>query len=111
MVDAGVLTGLLHLGSDRRLARLASFACALVATWLINRSTTFADRAGALSLAEFIRYAGASSGAAVVNLGVYLALTSGCDVFRREPVIAIAAATGLSMSLNFWSYLRLVFAR
>ena len=68
VIDSGVLTGLVWLGLDPWSARLVSFAAALVTTWLVNRTRTFGDRAGAPSLQEFGRYAAASLAAAKIVL-------------------------------------------
>ncbi|WP_448952005.1 GtrA family protein [Labrys neptuniae] len=108
--DAGVLTILVNLGLDARLGRLASFACAVVVTWLINRAFTFGDRIGPNIVTEFARYLSASTLAALVNLCAFMGLVTLGGPFAHWPVLAVALATGLSMSLNFWSYLRLVFA-
>jgi putative flippase GtrA len=110
IVDAGLLMLLIAAGAGPRFGRLVSFVAALVTTWLINRSRTFADRAGPPSLAEFGRYAAASSVAALLNLLVYMALVTWVEDFRQWPVLALAVATALSMSVNFLSYLSLVFA-
>ncbi|OCC01454.1 hypothetical protein BA190_28630 [Labrys sp. WJW] len=107
--DAGILTILVNLGLDARLARLASFACAMVVTWLINRSLTFGDRAGTDIAAEFLRYLSASALAALVNLGAFMALVTLGGPFARWPVLAVAIAVALSMTLNFWSYFKMVF--
>lgn len=109
-VDAGILTLLVDLGLDPRLARPASFAGAMVATWLINRSLAFGDRAGSDIGSEFLRYVSASALAALVNLGTFMVLVTIGGPFARWPVLAMALAVALSMSLNFWSYLRLVFS-
>lgn len=108
--DAGILTALVNLGLDARLARLVSFACAMVVTWLINRSLAFGDRAGSDIVSEFLRYLSASVLAALVNLGAFMALVTLGGPFERWPVLAVAVAIALSMSLNFWSYLKVVFA-
>ncbi|WP_454813646.1 GtrA family protein [Labrys neptuniae] len=108
--DAGILTALVNLGLDARLARLVSFACAMVVTWLINRSLAFGDRAGSDIVSEFLRYLSASVLAALVNLGAFMALVTLGGPFARWPVLAVAVAIALSMSLNFWSYLKVVFA-
>lgn len=111
LVDAGVLKALIWTGLDPRPARLVSFLAALATTWIVNRSAAFRDRAGPPSLAEFGRYAAASAAAGAVNLGVYFGLVTAVPVFAAWPVAALAVATAASMSLNFWSYFRLVFAR
>jgi putative flippase GtrA len=110
-VDASVLSVAIWLGSGPRLGRLVSFLAALTATWLINRSRTFGDRAGPPSLLEFIRYATASSLAGLVNLGVYMALVSSAPFFRAWPILALAVSTAVAMLINFWSYLKVVFAQ
>ncbi|MEW9304757.1 GtrA family protein [Labrys neptuniae] len=107
--DAGILTILVNLGLDARLARLASFAGAVVVTWLINRSLAFGDRAGSDIAAEFLRYLSASALAALINLGTFMALVTLGGPFARWPVLAVAIAVALSMTLNFWSYFKAVF--
>lgn len=111
VVDAGVLTLLVQVGLDPRPARLVSFAAAVLTTWLINRSRTFGDRAGPPSLAELGRYVAASLAAATCNLAVFMALVSALEVFRAMPVLAVAVATLVGMSINFWSYSSIVFRR
>jgi putative flippase GtrA len=110
LVDAGVLSILIWLGSGPRGGRLISFVSAMATTWLVNRSRTFADRAGPPSLREFAHYATASSLSAAVNLGVYMALVSWAGPFRARPVLALAVSTVAAMALNFWSYWKVVFA-
>src|SRR3954453_12927669 len=110
VVDVGILTGLVWLGADPRPGRLASFLAAMTVTWLINRSTTFGDRVGTPTFAEFLRYGAASAVAAIINLGVYMGLVTWGEPFRTWPVLAVTIATALSMAVNFWSYLKLVFA-
>jgi putative flippase GtrA len=109
-VDAAVLTGLVWLGAEPRLARLASFAIAMIATWLINRRRAFGDRAGPPSLREFAQYAAASMLGALVNLAIFMALVTWGEPFRSWPVAALTLATGVSLFINFWSYLKVVFA-
>ncbi|CAM5765612.1 hypothetical protein LMIY3S_01541 [Labrys miyagiensis] len=108
-VDAGILTVLTHQGLDARVARLASFGCALVATWLLNCSLAFGDRADAPSLAEFVQYASASALAGLINLALFTTLVTLGGPMADMPVLAVALATGVSMSVNFWSYLTIVF--
>jgi putative flippase GtrA len=108
-VDAGVVTVMTTHGLDPRPARLFSFLLAIVTTWLINRRHAFGDRVGKPSLAEFLRYASASSLAALINLGVFMGLVSAQTYFAAQPMLAVAIATACSMSFNYWSYLKLVF--
>jgi putative flippase GtrA len=110
VVDAGLLTLVVRLGLDPWSGRLVSFAAALTATWLVNRSRTFGDRAGRPSLREFGQYAAASMVAAAINLAVYMLLVTWGGPFRAWPVLAVAVATAVSMSVNFWSYMTIVFA-
>lgn len=108
-VDAGILQSLVWLGSDPLVARLGSFAAAIVATWLVNRRFAFGDRAKGSMVWEFLRYLAASALAAIINLGVYTLLILWGDPFRSQPVLALVIATAVSMTVNFVSYLKLVF--
>jgi putative flippase GtrA len=111
-VDAGVLMALLWGGLDPVLARCFSIACALVSTWLVNRSLAFADRAPSRpSLPEFLRYVSASLVALLVNFGIYWLLFRWGGIFAQWPVLALVAGTGVSMCVNFISYFKVVFAR
>jgi putative flippase GtrA len=110
VVDAGLLWLLVISGVDPRPARLASFAAAVLVTWLINRSRTFEDRAGPPSLREFGRYLTASIAAAALNLGIYMSLVSFVPAFTAMPVLAVAVSTLAGMGLNFWSYATVVFS-
>ena len=88
VTDAAILTGLVALGAEPRLARFVSFAVAMVATWLINRRRAFGDRAGPASFREFGQYALASAFGALVNLAIYMALVTWGEPFRSAPVLA-----------------------
>jgi putative flippase GtrA len=111
LVDAGILSALVDAGLDARMARPASFFCALLVTWQINRSRTFGDREAEGALAEFVRYASASSLAALINLGIFTVLVTMSGFLAKWPVLAIAIATAISMSVNFLSYMKFVFNR
>lgn len=111
VVDAGVLKALIWLGLDARPARLVSFVAALTATWLVNRSRAFGDRTGPPTFAEFGRYAAASLAAGLINLAVFFGLVTLVPLFARWPVAALAVATLVSMSVNFWSYAKVVFVQ
>ena len=111
IVDAGIVQAFFVAGADPRAARFVSVPAAIVATWLINRRHTFADRAGPPSLREFVRYLGASLVALSVNLALFIVLVTWVELFQRRPVLAVAVATAVSMSINFLSYFRLVFAK
>ena len=111
IVDSGLVTALVWAGLDPVLGRCISIAAALVTTWLVNRSLAFADRApGAPNLPEFLRYASASLLALLVNFGLFWLLVRWQGVFAQWPVLAVALATGVSMSVNFLSYFKVVFA-
>jgi putative flippase GtrA len=109
--DAGILTVLARSGLDARPARLVSFIGAMVVTWLINRSRAFGDRTESPTATEFLRYASASSLAAALNLGLFMLMVSCSRFFAAWPVVAAAIATGMSMVINFWAYLKIVFVR
>lgn len=111
VVDSSLVTGLVWTGLDPVVARCFSIAAAILATWLVNRSLAFADRApGPPTVAEFLRYAGASFAALLVNFGLFWLLVRWQGIFAQWPVLAVALATGVSMCVNFLSYFKLVFA-
>jgi putative flippase GtrA len=108
-VDAGVLLALTAwLGFDPFLARIASVATAILATFLINRSLTFGPSGRPLA-AEGARYGGVAIGVALFNYAVYAALLLIAP--GMPPIIALIIASAAAMALSFAGYSKLVFAR
>jgi len=113
LVDAGVLHLLVPvLGADPYLARLASFLCAVTATWVFNRSITFSGSARALPLwQEWGRYLVSQLGGFSVNYLVYAALVATVDCVRQWPVIGVAAGSLAGLVVNYLLARRYVFRR
>ncbi|MEO1720682.1 MAG: GtrA family protein [Pseudomonadota bacterium] len=91
-VDLAVLWSLMALGVPALIARLASIALAMVVSWLINRTVSFAVETPPTSQ-EFIRFAAVSWAAQAVNyivfsfvvvvvpaIGATIAVLVGCTV-------------------------------
>jgi putative flippase GtrA len=111
-VDSALLLAFTSLlGWPALLARLASFAIALVVTWLINRAWTFrasGKRAAGIG-AEFASYGAVQLAGGAVNYAVYAAVVF---ALGREPwqlIVALAAGSGAGMVLNYLGARRFVF--
>jgi putative flippase GtrA len=111
-LDAGLLLVFTSVfGWPALLARLASFAIALVATWMINRAWTFrAGRKNAAGIgAEFASYGAVQLTGGAVNYAVYAGVVF---ALGREPwqlMVALAAGSGAGMALNYLGAKRFVF--
>src|SRR5690348_13285811 len=103
-VDSALLLAFTSLlGWPALLARLASFAIALVSTWLINRAWTFrAASKGAAGIgAEFVTYGAVQLTGGAVNYAVYALVVF---MLGREPwqlIVALAAGSGAGMMINY----------
>lgn len=100
VVDSGVLyatketLGLL-------IARAASFMCAVLATWIVNRCVTFRDRsAGVGLLREFLTYLGLMLFGGILNYAVYAWLVLNVVVAHEYPVLGVAAGSIAGMLMN-----------
>jgi putative flippase GtrA len=101
IVDAGVLYVALAIGMGPFAGRALSFSCAVVTTWLINRTFTFRPPEGRGLLAEFIHYLAAMSVGAVVNYGVYSVAILTLPRSTWSPLIAVAVGVGAGLVFNF----------
>ena len=111
LVDAGVVLGLTHVGLGVLTAQAAAFAVAVTVTWLGNRSWTFRDCAGRLTLPqEWARYVSANVAGWVVNNGVYGLLVLAVPFVAREPVWAVAAGSLSGLAFNYTATRRVVFS-
>jgi putative flippase GtrA len=98
--DAAVLSLLVSgLGIDPHLARLGSFACALIVTWTINRFWTFAH-APPLKR-RFPIYVGVQIAGAVLNLAAYSATLLLIPALRDFPIVALVPAALAGLSVTF----------
>lgn len=98
-IDAAILTLLMAtFGWPPLAARLVSIAIAMVASWLINRTVTFAVRSRP-TLAEFARFAAVSWLAQAVNYAVFAAIL----LVRPQtpPVTALVAASLVAMVVAY----------
>jgi putative flippase GtrA len=110
LIDAGLLHVLTAQASlDPVSARVCSFLAAVTATWALNRSMTFADRASVRVLREWSRYFGVSALGAGCNFAVYLAAVGTFPWFAARPVAALALASALAMCVNYLGYKHLAF--
>lgn len=98
-IDAAVLTLLMTVfGWSPFAARVVSIAIAMVASWLINRTVTFAVQSPP-TLAEFARFAAVSWLAQAVNYAVFAAIL----LVRpgTAPIGALVAASLVAMVVAY----------
>ena len=89
-------------------ARVLSIGFALCVTWQINRNLTFAPSSRGVAQ-EGARYGGVGIATSIVNYLVYCALLFALPAL--PPLVALAAASIVAMTLSFLGYSRLVFDR
>ena len=97
--DAAILQALTVLaGIPALVARALSILCAMVVSWLINRTVTFAHPTPP-SLAEFGRFAAVSWLAQAVNYAIFAAIL----LLRpaTHPVAALVAASLVAMFVSY----------
>lgn len=100
--DAAVLAVLTRgLGTDPFLARIAAIFVAMIAGYFAHRRLTFAVAAPP-SLAEFGKFAGVASGAALLNYVIYAGLLLTID--GMEPLVALVIASGVAMAASYVGY-------
>ncbi len=91
-------------------ARVISFICAVLATWLINRSFAFKGQSANLPIwREFLHYLGAMILGGAVNYAVYAVLVATIPLVAEQPVLGVAAGVIAGMFVNFLLADKLVF--
>jgi putative flippase GtrA len=101
-VDVGVLHVLTDfVGAPALAARPFSIMCAMVVSWWINRTVTFAV-ARKPSVAEFIQFAAVVWFAQAVNYAVFAAIM--LTLPDTVPAVAVAAASLVSMCVSYMGY-------
>ncbi|HVY51272.1 MAG TPA: GtrA family protein [Devosia sp.] len=91
-------------------ARAISFLCAVLTTWIINRSVAFRGQSADLPLwREFLHYLGAMILGGIVNYAVYAALVATIPLVADQPVLGVAAGVLAGMFVNFLLADKLVF--
>lgn len=109
ITDAGILETLTRFaGLSPFLARPLGIACAIVVSWLVNRSITFAMTSPP-TVREFTRFAAVSWTAQAVNYTVFsLILLAAPQVY---PFTALVLACFVSMFVSYAGYRFGVFRR
>jgi putative flippase GtrA len=110
LVDGGILT-LLHSVFDFSLlhARLCSFSAAVTLTWYLNRQHTFAASKDVRAVHEWGRYAIVNSIGALLNLGIFLWLVDRFAALALWPIIPLAIASAIALTVNFFASRHLAF--
>ncbi|WP_295579689.1 GtrA family protein [uncultured Lamprocystis sp.] len=106
VIDAGILTLLAQgVALNIYIARLFSFAGAVLATWALNRAFVFTAKAAVRSRAttatELAQYLLVQSGGAAVNLALFAGQIMVWPMLRDYPVIPLAVASVLALIVNF----------
>jgi putative flippase GtrA len=102
VVDAGVLL-IVHQWLGAYYGRLASFACAVLTTWLINRSLTFRNQISNQPLHhEFSRYFLTTLVGGAVNVACYSLMVYGLALSVRALPLAVAVGSLAGMVVNYW---------
>lgn len=104
VVDGGGTWLLAHLGVPPVVARIPPLLTAIVVTWLLNRSVTFAVERPK-SRAELTRYFAVALSSAAMNYLLYGALV----LAGLHPLVAVAVATIVLLLYSFVAYRRVVF--
>lgn len=110
VVDAGVLLGLMHLASaDALAARLASFGCAVLVTFELNRRWTFRDAVPRAYLAELATYLGVQGLGFACNFVIYAACYLALRPSPLAPLLSLAIASAAALVVNYTGARLIVF--
>jgi len=113
VVDAFLLTVLtIKFGLDVLPARVVSFACATLVTWLLNRKFTFFQQASRERQArkkEYFLYLTVQVVGAALNFVIFLALIEWNPALRQIPIIPLAAGAVVALVFNFAMSRKFVF--
>lgn len=99
--DGAILQGLTLSGWDPLAARLVAISIAMIVSWLINRTVTFAMK-GPPTLREYARFATVSWSSQVVNYGLFSIIM----IARPEThvLIALFVASFFAMFVSYFGY-------
>lgn len=106
VIDASVTVALIHRGLGLYASRAVGFACAVSASWYLNRTFTFRRRRSQRLFREYCMFVGANLPGAAVNYGVYLGLVA---FGLAPPVAAVGAGSIAGMACNFTMSRTLIF--
>jgi putative flippase GtrA len=108
-VDGIVLAAAIHVfGLPPTWARIPSFLCALMSTYLGNRFFTFAEGKRPAA-GRFLHYVAASGVSNALNLAGYALALALLPPLTIAPFVALVLATGVSMCASFCLYSTFVF--
>jgi putative flippase GtrA len=110
LVDAGVLTAGIALGTGPWIGRVLSYLAAATTTFALNRAWTFraARPAGGLAR-QWLLFLLVNLLGFVCNYGTYAALVAGVPLVAAQPVIGVAAGSLAGLAANFLMSRRFVF--
>ncbi|MCC3704981.1 GtrA family protein [Rouxiella badensis] len=111
LVDAGVLY-LLKDSLGLYFARVISFICAVIATWLLNRSITFAkSKVTHRRSKEFALYFLVMLVGGCINIGCYVLMVNSSILVREYPILGVAAGSLAGMITNFTFSKKLIYKK
>lgn len=83
-------------------ARVTSFLCAVIGTWLINRRLTFRHRSSNLPLhKEFAKYLAMMLLGGAANYAIYVLSVYANSTVREHPIIGVALGSLAGMVINY----------
>lgn len=112
IVDGGLLSVLVHAADWSPLkARLVSFPCAVLSTWLLNRQLTFRKHSAHRTSVEALLYGLVQLFSAGVNVAVFVVCVSQFSRLAAYPIIPFAIGSGVALFFNFAALSTLVYGR
>ncbi|RUP18568.1 GtrA family protein [Methylobacterium sp.] len=112
VTDAGIMTLCIYgLGWSPTGARALSFAVAVLVTFLLNRSISFADRGGRPILPALVSYLLVQAFGFACNLIVFTLAIVRLPAPFSAPLAALALASAVALVLNYAGARFLVFSR
>lgn len=108
LVDATAFEACLKCGLPIVSARLIAFTMALIFTFLLNRSITYAQSDRPI-IVQLLKYVVASSMGAAVNLISFFSIVALVPAAAKTPIVALAIATLAGLGANFTLYSVYVF--
>jgi len=102
LIDAGGVFLLMRLTDlSPVLARIPSFACALLVMFALNRKFTFAEALDPNIIKAFGKYLSANALSQALNFSIYTTLVLTFALLHEHPILAVSIASTSVMSLTF----------
>jgi len=111
IVDAGILWGLVQGGMNAWMARLLSFAVAVLVTWWLNRVWTFAQSRSQTMGRQVSAYFLVQICGALTNFAVYSLVLAFIPPTPVNAVIALAFGSAIGLIVNFAGAKLVVFGK